>query len=72
MISGEHSDRDHRPRLKSDVNRVMRPRRRPRSVGAVSRRKHLKLKSVYIIHDKTLYGQGVAETFFANEARSLA
>jgi ABC-type branched-subunit amino acid transport system substrate-binding protein len=31
----------------------------------------LKLKSVYIIHDKTLYGQGVAENF-RNEAKKLA
>jgi len=39
-------------------------------VGARFAAQDLKLKSVYIIHDKTLYGQGVAENF-RNEAKKL-
>ncbi len=39
-------------------------------VGARFAAQDLKLKSVYIIHDKTLYGQGVAENF-RNEAKRL-
>ena len=39
-------------------------------VGARFAAQDLKLKSVYIIQDKTLYGQGVAENF-RNEAKKL-
>lgn len=39
-------------------------------VGAIFAAKELKLKSVYIIHDKTLYGQGVADNF-RDEAKKL-
>lgn len=40
-------------------------------VGARFAAQDLKLKSVYIIHDKTLYGQGIADTF-QDEAKRLA
>jgi len=39
-------------------------------VGAIFAAKDLKAKSVYIIHDKTLYGQGVADNF-RDEAKKL-
>ncbi|MGH7835574.1 MAG: branched-chain amino acid ABC transporter substrate-binding protein [Candidatus Binatia bacterium] len=39
-------------------------------VGARFTARELKLKSVYIIHDKTLYGQGIAETF-RDESKKL-
>jgi branched-chain amino acid transport system substrate-binding protein len=39
-------------------------------VGARFGARDLKLKSVYIIHDKTLYGQGIAETF-RDESKKL-
>ena len=39
-------------------------------VGARLAARDLKLKSVYIIHDKTLYGQGIADTF-RHEAEAL-
>lgn len=39
-------------------------------VGARFAARDLGLKSVYIVHDKTLYGQGIAETF-RNEAKKL-
>jgi branched-chain amino acid transport system substrate-binding protein len=39
-------------------------------VGAIFAAKDLKLKSVYIIHDKTLYGQGVADNF-RDESKKL-
>jgi len=39
-------------------------------VGARFAVQELKVKSVYIIHDKTTYGQGVAESF-RNEAKKL-
>src|SRR2546425_4282145 len=39
-------------------------------VGARFAAQDLKLKSVYIIHDKTLYGQGVADNF-RDEAKKL-
>ena len=39
-------------------------------VGAKYAAQDLKLKSVYIVHDKTLYGQGVADTF-RDEAKRL-
>ena len=39
-------------------------------MGARFAAQDLKLKSVYIIHDKTLYGQGVADNF-RNEANKL-
>jgi branched-chain amino acid transport system substrate-binding protein len=38
-------------------------------VGARFTAQDLKLKSVYIIHDKTLYGQGVADNFRAEAAK---
>lgn len=39
-------------------------------VGARFAARDLKLKSVYIVHDKTLYGQGIADTF-RDEAKRL-
>src|ERR1041384_3051627 len=39
-------------------------------VGARFAAQDLKLKSVYIVHDKTLYGQGVADNF-RDEAKKL-
>lgn len=39
-------------------------------VGARFAAEELKLKSVYIVHDKTLYGQGIADTF-RDEAKKL-
>ncbi len=39
-------------------------------VGARFAKEDLKVKSVYIVHDKTLYGQGVAE-FFRDTAKRL-
>jgi len=39
-------------------------------VGARFAKEELKAKSVYIVHDKTVYGQGVAE-FFRDTARKL-
>jgi branched-chain amino acid transport system substrate-binding protein len=40
-------------------------------VGARYAAQDLKLKSIYIVHDKTLYGQGIADTF-RDEAKRLA
>jgi branched-chain amino acid transport system substrate-binding protein len=39
-------------------------------VGATFSKEVLKVKSAYVIHDKTLYGQGVAE-FFRDRAKQL-
>jgi branched-chain amino acid transport system substrate-binding protein len=39
-------------------------------VGATFAKEVLKVKSAYVIHDKTLYGQGVAE-FFRDKAKKL-
>lgn len=39
-------------------------------VGATFAKEVLKVKSAYVIHDKTLYGQGVAE-FFRDKAKQL-
>ncbi len=39
-------------------------------VGATFAKETLKAKSAYVIHDKTLYGQGVAE-FFRDKAKKL-
>ena len=44
----------------------MRPRRRAGRGGRRVRRGDLKAKTVYVIHDKTTYGQGVAEFFKAD------
>ena len=44
--------------------------RRAGTGGARFAAQDLKRKSVYIIHDKTLYGQGVADNF-RNEANKL-
>ena len=68
-LAGQHRDRNHRPPL-SNVNRVCGRDDVQGPVGARFAAQDLKLKSVYIIHDKTLAGQGVA-AIFRDEAKKL-
>lgn len=70
MISPANTATEITDRGYANVNRVCGRDDVQGPVGARFAAQDLKLKSVYIIHDKTLYGQGVAENF-RSEARKL-
>ena len=70
MISPANTATEITDRGYPNVNRVCGRDDVQGPVGARFAAQDLKLKSVYIIHDKTLYGQGVAENF-RSEAKKL-
>src|ERR1700758_5057534 len=70
MISPANTNEKITDRGYPNVNRVCGRDDVQGPVGARFAAQDLKLKSVYIIHDKTLYGQGVADQFRA-EANKL-
>ena len=70
MISPANTATEITDRGYPNVNRVCGRDDVQGPVGARFAAQDLKLKSVYIIHDKTLYGQGVAENF-RTEAKKL-
>ena len=70
MISPANTATEITDRGYPNVNRVCGRDDVQGPVGARFAANDLKLKSVYIIHDKTLYGQGVADAFRA-EANKL-
>ena len=70
MISPANTATEITDRGYPNVNRVCGRDDIQGPVGAKYAARDLKLKSVYIIHDKTLYGQGVADTF-RDEAKRL-
>jgi branched-chain amino acid transport system substrate-binding protein len=70
MISPANTATEITDRGYPNVNRVCGRDDVQGPVGARFAAQDLKLKSVYIIHDKTLYGQGVAENF-RSEANKL-
>ncbi|MGH7772644.1 MAG: branched-chain amino acid ABC transporter substrate-binding protein [Candidatus Binatia bacterium] len=63
MISPANTATEITDRGYPNVNRVCGRDDIQGPVGARFAAQDLKLKSVYIVHDKTLYGQGVADTF---------
>jgi branched-chain amino acid transport system substrate-binding protein len=70
MISPANTATEITDRGYPNVNRVCGRDDVQGPVGARFAAQELKAKSVYIIHDKTLYGQGVADNF-RNEAKKL-
>ena len=70
MISPANTNEKITDRGYPSVNRVCGRDDVQGPVGARFAAQELKAKSVYIIHDKTLYGQGVADNF-RNEAKKL-
>ena len=70
MISPANTATEITDRGYPNVNRVCGRDDVQGPVGARFAAQDLKVKSVYIIHDKTLYGQGVADNF-RNEANKL-
>ncbi|MEK7340750.1 MAG: branched-chain amino acid ABC transporter substrate-binding protein, partial [Candidatus Binatota bacterium] len=70
MISPANTATEITDRGYPNVNRVCGRDDIQGPVGAKYAAQDLKRKSVYIVHDKTLYGQGVADTF-RNEAARL-
>ncbi len=70
MISPANTATEITDRGYPNVNRVCGRDDVQGPVGARFTAGELKLKSVYIIHDKTLYGQGVADNF-RSEAKKL-
>jgi len=70
MISPANTATEITDRGYPNVNRVCGRDDVQGPVGARFALQELKVKSVYIIHDKTTYGQGVAESF-RNEAKKL-
>lgn len=70
MISPANTATEITDRGYPNVNRVCGRDDIQGPVGAKYAAQDLKLKSVYIVHDKTLYGQGVADTF-RDEAKRL-
>lgn len=70
MISPANTATEITDRGYPNVNRVCGRDDVQGPVGARFGAQDLKLKSVYIIHDKTLYGQGVADNF-RGEAKKL-
>ena len=70
MISPANTATEITDRGYPNINRVCGRDDVQGPVGARFAAQDLKLKSVYIIHDKTLYGQGVADNF-RNEANKL-
>ena len=69
MISPANTATEITDRGYPNVNRVCGRDDIQGPVGAKYAAQDLKLKSVYIVHDKTLYGQGVADTFRAEAKR---
>jgi len=70
MISPANTNPKITERNYKNVNRVCGRDDVQGPVGAQFAAKDLKVKSVYVIHDKTLYGQGVADAF-VEEAKKL-
>jgi branched-chain amino acid transport system substrate-binding protein len=70
MISPANTATEITDRGYPNVNRVCGRNDVQGPVGARFAAQELKAKSVYIIHDKTLYGQGIAENF-RNEAKKF-
>lgn len=70
MISPANTATEITDRGYPNVNRVCGRDDVQGPVGARFAAQDLKIKSVYVIHDKTLYGQGVADNF-RNEATKL-
>ena len=70
MISPANTATEITDRGYPNVNRVCGRDDIQGPVGAKYAARDLPLKSVYIVHDKTLYGQGVADTF-RDEAKRL-
>ncbi|MSP37851.1 MAG: branched-chain amino acid ABC transporter substrate-binding protein [Deltaproteobacteria bacterium] len=70
MISPANTATEITDRGYPNVNRVCGRDDVQGPVGARFAAQELKAKSVYVIHDKTTYGQGVAEAF-RNEAKKL-
>jgi branched-chain amino acid transport system substrate-binding protein len=70
MISPANTATEITDRGYPNVNRVCGRDDIQGPVGAKYAAQDLKLKSVYIVHDKTLYGQGVADAF-RDEAKKL-
>ena len=70
MISPANTATEITDRGYPNVNRVCGRDDVQGPVGARFAAQELKAKSVYVIHDKTTYGQGVAESF-RNEAKKL-
>ncbi len=70
MISPANTATEITDRGYPNVNRVCGRDDIQGPVGAKYAAQDLKLKSVYVVHDKTLYGQGVADTF-RDEAKRL-
>jgi branched-chain amino acid transport system substrate-binding protein len=70
MISPANTATEITDRGYPNVNRVCGRDDVQGPVGARFAAQELRAKSVYIIHDKTLYGQGVADNF-RNEAKKL-
>ena len=69
MISPANTATEITDRGYPNVNRVCGRDDVQGPVGARFAAQDLKLKSVYIVHDKTLYGQGVADNFRAEANR---
>jgi branched-chain amino acid transport system substrate-binding protein len=69
MISPANTATEITDRGYPNVNRVCGRDDVQGPVGARFTAQDLKLKSVYIIHDKTLYGQGVADNFRAEATK---
>lgn len=70
MISPANTATEITDRGYANVNRVCGRDDIQGPAGARFAAQDLKLKSVYIVHDKTLYGQGIADTF-RDEAEKL-
>lgn len=70
MISPANTNPKITDRNYKNVNRVCGRDDVQGEVGARFAKEELKAKSAYILHDKTLYGQGVAE-FFRDTAKKL-
>ena len=70
MISPANTNPKITDRGYKNVNRVCGRDDVQGPVGAQFAAKDLKVRSVYVIHDKTLYGQGVADAFLG-EAKKL-
>jgi branched-chain amino acid transport system substrate-binding protein len=69
MVSPSNTATEITDRGYPNVNRVCGRDDVQGPVGARFTAQELKLKSVYIIHDKTLYGQGVADNFRSEAAK---
>jgi len=70
MVSPANTNPNVTDRGYASVNRVCGRDDVQGPSGAEFAAKELKVKSVYVLHDKTTYGQGVAE-FFRDEAKKL-